>query len=164
MPTTIDLRRPFDFSKLPIVIVAGIFALLTTAIILMILYNVIKDMKRAPKEEIQQVAAPVFVKPDISKLKGEYLGKLNAIEAKYNEDRTKIRPAYEAMSLVVREFVHKATGIDVDKFTLSELTRTEFRGLTELIGEYYKPEFDQISEGDVLASLEKSRRLVTEWN
>ena len=68
------------------------------------------------------------------------------------------------MSRVVREFVYKATGTEVDKFTLSEISRTEFKDLTMLVGEYYRPEFDKISEGDVRASLEKSRRLVAGWN
>ena len=68
------------------------------------------------------------------------------------------------MSKVVREFVYKATGTEVDKFTLAEISRTEYKGLATLIGEYYQPEFDQISEGDVKASLEKTRRLVAEWN
>ena len=106
----------------------------------------------------------VFVKPDLAKLKAVYIAKLNEIEEKYNQDKTRIRPAYEGMSKVVREFVYKATGTEVDKFTLAEISNTEFAGLTKLVGEYYQPEFDKISEGDVKASLEKSRRLVAEWN
>jgi len=163
MPTTINLRRPFDFSVVPIAIVGGIFAALTVAILLMVLYSLIKDMKK--KEKVEQVVEqPVFVKPDLSKLKAAYIAKLNEIEEKYNQDQTKIRPAYEGMSKVVREFVYKATGTEVDKFTLAEITSTEYAGLAKLIGEYYQPEFDQISKGDVKASLEKSRRLVAEWN
>ena len=163
MPTTINLRRPFDFSVVPIAIVGGIFAALTVAILLMVLYSLIKDMKK--KEKVEQVVEqPVFVKQDIGKLKAEYINKLALIENKYNEDPTKIRPAYEGMSKVVREFVYKATGTEVDKFTLAEISRTEYAGLAKLIGEYYQPEFDQISEGDVKASLEKTRRLVAEWN
>ena len=163
MPTTINLRRPFDFSVVPIAIVGGIFAALTVAILLMVLYSLIKDMKK--KEKVEQVVEqPVFVKPDLSKLKAAYIAKLNEIEEKYNQDTTKIRPAYEGMSKVVREFVYKATGTEVDKFTLAEITSTEYAGLAKLIGEYYQPEFDQISKGDVKASLEKSRRLVAEWN
>lgn len=163
MPTTINLRRPFDFSVVPIAIVGGIFAAITVAIILMVLYSLVKDMKK--KEKVEKVVEqPVFVKPDLSKLKAAYIAKLNAIEEKYNQDQTGIRPAYESMSKVVREFVYKATGTEVDKFTLAEISSTEYAGLAKLIGEYYQPEFDQISEGDVKASLERSRRLVAEWN
>ena len=124
----------------------------------------IKDMEKKEKvvEVVEQQA--VFVKPDLAKLKAVYIAKLNEIEEKYNQDKTRIRPAYEGMSKVVREFVYKATGTEVDKFTLAEISNTEFAGLTKLVGEYYQPEFDKISEGDVKASLEKSRRLVAEWN
>ena len=160
METTINLRRLFDFSQLPIIITGVLFALLTVAIILMYLYKLLKDYKPKPKE----APAPVFVKPDMTKLKAEYLASLDSIEAEFNKDTTKIRPAYEGMSRIVREFVYKATGTEVDKFSLSEISMTEFEGLTHLVGEYYKPEFDEISEGDVRASLAKSRRLVSEWN
>ena len=164
MPTTINLRRPFDFSVTPIAIVGGVFAALTVIVLLMVLYNLIKNMRKAEKvvEEVEEQV--IFVKPDLAKLKAAYIAKLNEIEEKYNQDKTKIRPAYESMSKVVREFVYKATGTEVDKFTLAEISNTEFKELTMLVGEYYKPEFDKISEGDVRASLEKSRRLVAGWN
>ena len=163
MPTTVNFRRLFDFSQLPIIITAAVLAALTVAIVLMFLYNLLKDMKKKEKP-VEEAPKLVFVKPDLAKLKAEYIDKLNKIEIKYNEDTTKIRPAYEGMSKVVREFVYKATGTEVDKFTLAEISRTEFAGLTKLVGEYYQPEFDKISEGDVKASLEKTRRLVAEWN
>lgn len=163
MPTTVNFRRLFDFSQLPIIITAAVLAALTVAIVLYFLYSLLKDMKKKEKV-VEEAPKPVFVKPDLAKLKAEYIDKLNKIEIKYNEDTTKIRPAYEGMSKVVREFVYKATGTEVDKFTLAEISRTEFAGLTKLVGEYYQPEFDKISEGDVKASLEKTRRLVAEWN
>ena len=163
MPTTVNLRRLFDFSTLPIVITGAVLAALTVAIVLILLYNLLKDVKKKEKV-VEEAPQPVFVKSDLTKLKAEYMEKLNKIEIKYNEDTTKIRPAYEGMSKVVREFVYKATGTEVDKFTLAEISRTEFAGLAKLVCEYYQPEFDQISEGDVRASLEKTRRLVAEWN
>ncbi|MBQ6303731.1 MAG: hypothetical protein IJK83_06875 [Clostridiales bacterium] len=162
METTVNLRRLFDFSRLPIAITAAVLGLLTLAIIFMFLYDLLKDLKR--KEKAQVVQEKVFVKPDMTKLKAEYLALLDGIEAKFNEDTTAVRPAYEGMSRVVRDFVYRATGTEVDKFSLFEISQTEFGSLTELVGEYYQPEFDSISEGDVRASLAKSRRLVSEWN
>ena len=106
MQTTINLRRLFDFSMLPIIITVVVLALLTVAIVLMYLYDLLKQYQPKPKEEVVE-QKPAFVKPDLSKLKAEYMAKLNAIEQKYNEDTTKIRPAYEGMSKVVREFVYK---------------------------------------------------------
>ena len=164
METTVKLRKLFDFSRLPIAIAAAVLIALTFALILMYLYPILKEYFGRQKEQLPVVQEEVFVKPDMTKLKATYLQSLAAIEAKFNEDPTKIRPAYEAMSKVVREFVYKATGIRVDKFTLCEINNTEYKDLAKLVGEYYRPEFDEISEGDVRASLERSRRLVAEWN
>ena len=160
MDTTVNLRRLFDFSQLPIIIVGAVLVCLTVAIVLMFIYGWVKDMK--PKEK--PVEKPVFVKPDITKLKAEYLALLDGIEAKFNEDPTKIRPAYEGMSRVVRDFVYRATGTEVDKYALYEICATEYKDLADLVREYYQPEFDSISEGDVREHLERSRRLVSGWN
>ena len=108
MPTTVNFRRLFDFSQLPIIITAAVLAALTIGIILMFLYNLLKDVQRKEKPA-EEAPKPVFVKPDLAKLKAEYMEKINKIEIKYNEDTTKIRPAYEGMSKVVREFVYKAS-------------------------------------------------------
>lgn len=164
METTINLRRLFDFSQLPIIITGAVLAVLTVAIILMFLYTILKNMELKQKEAEEVIEQKVFVKPDMTKLKAEYLALLDGIEAKFNEDTTKVRPAYEGMSRVVRDFVYRATGTEVDKFALYEIKSTEFKDLAKLVGEYYQPEFDQISEGDVRDHLAKSRRLVSEWN
>ena len=58
MDTTVNLRRLFDFSQLPIVITAAIFAALTVAILLMFLYTLLKNYK--PKEKIIEEPAPSF--------------------------------------------------------------------------------------------------------
>ena len=164
METTINLRRLFDFSQLPIIITGAVLAVLTVAIILMFLYTILKNMELKQKQTEEVVEQKVFVKPDMTKLKAEYLALLDGIEAKFNEDTTKVRPAYEGMSRVVRDFVYRATGTEVDKFALYEISATEYKDLAKLVGEYYQPEFDQISEGDVRDHLAKPRRLVSEWN
>ena len=66
MPTTVNFRRLFDFSQLPIIITAAVLAALTIGIILMFLYSLLKDVKKKekPAEEAPQ---PVFVKPDLAK-------------------------------------------------------------------------------------------------
>lgn len=161
MDVTVRFRQLFDYSKLPILIVAAVLAILTIAIVVMFVKSWWVRKKKVEKPAYVQEE---FVAPDLGKLKVTYLAQLDQIEAKFNEDPTQIRPAYEGMSRVVREFVYKATGTEVDKFTLHEINQTKFQGLAKLVGEYYQPEFDQISEGDVRDSLMKSRRLMSEWN
>ena len=72
MQTTINLRRLFDFSMLPIIITVVVLALLTVAIVLMYLYGLLKQYQPKPKEEVVE-QKPAFVKPDLSKLKADFL-------------------------------------------------------------------------------------------
>lgn len=118
---TVKLRYLFDFSRLPIAIVTGIFLTYTVALILIFLYKLVRDMEIKKKPVEVAVPEEVFVKPDLSKLKAEYLAALAAIETSFNADPTKIRTTYEALSSTVREFVYKATGTKVNKLTLSEI-------------------------------------------
>ena len=50
METTINLRRLFDFSQLPIIITGAVLAVLTVAIILMFLYTILKNMELKQKQ------------------------------------------------------------------------------------------------------------------
>ena len=70
METTINLRRLFDFSTLPVIITGAVLAALTVAIVLMFLYGFLKDFKRKQKEETVP-EEKIFVKPDMTKLKAE---------------------------------------------------------------------------------------------
>ena len=85
------------------------------------------------------------------------------IELDFDSDK-QIRSAYERMSVLIREFTYKATGIEVLKYSLSEIKGTGLDALADLIEEYYEPEFDKISEGDVKASIERTRKVISEWN
>ena len=53
METTIELRRLFDFSQLPIIITGAVLAALTVTVLMMFLYSVLKDIKRKEKEVIE---------------------------------------------------------------------------------------------------------------
>ena len=166
MDTIIKLRKMFQYSTVPIMVVGALLAAVTLAIIIYIIVRIVSRLlkNRKKKPEIVVVRETSWTKPDMAKLRAEYLARLDAIEADFNKDTTGIRPAYENMSRTVREFAYKATGVAVDKYTLSEIRSTEFGSLAELVEEYYEPEFDKISEGDVRQSLENSRRLVRQWN
>ena len=100
----------------------------------------------------------------MQKLKQEYLARLHHIEMEFDSDKTRIRPSYEKMSVLIRDFAYKATGIEVTKYSLSEIKKTELVDLADLIEEYYEPEFDKISAGDVKNSIEKTRGVISRWN
>ena len=59
MPTTVNFRRLFDFSQLPIIITAAFLAALTVGILLMFLYNLLKDVQKK-KKPVVEAPKPVF--------------------------------------------------------------------------------------------------------
>ena len=161
METSVHLQNMLRYDLLPIIMIAGILAVITIVIIVMLLLRIRKNRKSSKKNTVKEL---LWTKPDITKLKQEYLARLYEIESRFDADRTRIRPSYEQMSVLVRDFAFKATGIEVDKYTLYEIRQTHLQKLADLVEEYYEPEFDKISSGDVKASIEKTRRLIAEWN
>lgn len=160
MPTTVELQKMFKFSPWPLTIVVSALVLFTLILIAMFVFSGIKNKKAGRKNTIK---ALLWTPTDIDKLRQEYLAKLMQIELDFDSDK-QIRSAYERMSVLIREFTYKATGIEVLKYSLSEIQGTGLNSLADLIEEYYEPEFDKISEGDVKASIERTRKVITEWN
>ena len=161
MPTTVELQKMFKYSATPIVITVAALIAVTLLLIAMILWKIFKNKKEGKKNTIKSI---LWIKPDMERLRQEYLAKLMKIEMEFDSDTTQIRLAYERMSRLIRDFAYKATGIDVMKYSLSEIRKTEFDNLADLIEEYYEPEFDKISVGDVKASIEKTRGVISKWN
>lgn len=161
MPTTVEVQKMFKYSATPIVITAAALIAVTLLLIAMILWKIFKNKKEGKKNTIKSI---LWIKPDMEKLRQEYLAKLMKVEMEFDADTTQIRYAYERMSRLIRDFAYKATGIDVMKYSLSEIRKTELNNLADLIEEYYEPEFDKISVGDVKASIQKTREVISKWN
>ena len=160
MPTTVELQKMFRFSPWPLTIVACALVLFTLILIAMFVFSGIRNKKAGRKNTIKSL---LWTPTDLEKLRQEYLAKLIQIEFDFDSDK-QIRSAYERMSVLIREFTYKATGVEVLKYSLSEIKGTGLNNLADLIEEYYEPEFDKISEGDVKASIERTRKVISEWN
>ena len=161
MPTSVTLQKMLDYSTLPIIIVGSAILLITLVAVVYILVRVYKNRKSKRKMTAKEL---LWTKPDMEKLKKEYLAKLERIESAFEADPTLIRPTYEKMSKLIRNFAYRATGIEVQKYTLYEIRYAKMNALADLVEEYYEPEFDRISEGDARESLKKTKRMIAEWN
>ena len=161
MPTSVKLRNMLDYSTLPIIIVGTVLLLITIVAVIYILVRVIKSKKNKRKITAKEL---FWTKPDMERLKKEYLAKLARIEEAFLADPTLIRPTYEKMSKLIRNFAYQATGIEVQKYTLYEIRMANMNSLADLVEEYYEPEFDRISEGDAKESIKKTKRMIAEWN
>lgn len=161
METTVELQRMMRYSKLPIIIVGALLAIVTALIISYVVYRVIKLIKANRKPTIKAI---LWTKPNMDVLRAEYLNKLEAVEREFKNNPTAVRPTYEKLSKIIRNFAYQATGIEVQKYSLNEIRGTYLQGLADLIEEFYAPEFDKISSGDVITSIDKTKRMISAWN
>lgn len=161
METSVRLQRMMNYSQWPIYLVGGLLLALTILVIVLLIRRMISLQKANRKATMKEI---LWVKPDMESLKRDYLARLQKIENEYGMNPSDIRGTYEKMSKLIRKFAYKATGIEVQNYSLFEIKATHMKELAMLIEEFYKPEFDKISQGDVRVSIAKTKRMIAEWN
>ncbi|MBR5973800.1 MAG: hypothetical protein IK020_01290 [Clostridiales bacterium] len=160
MPTSVELQDPFSYSFLPVVIMIAV--ILASIVILVAIILVHKKMKAPMK---QKVPKPVVFKPKSrEETKRDYLEKINVIEKKYQAGQMDVRAAHQELSAVVRMFVHDMTGINAQNFSLSELKSNNVHQISNLIEEFYAPEFAERSDKETTASIRDAREVINTWN
>ena len=156
METTVKLQELYAYSILPI----SIIAILVIAITIYILIDKIKK-----KNEIVKIEDVKIVEPkNIKSIQNKYLKRLDNLRKKLELNRITTRVAYQGLSTLIRYFIYEVTDIKVQNYTLSEIETLNMPFLTELIQEYYAPEFAKQSIGDIKQAIEKTRKVVEKWN
>lgn len=155
MKTTVKLQESFSYSKLPIYILG---ALVILGVLYFVISYIIAKSKNKKKLVVKKVSAP-----QIEKIKAKHIAELIKIENDFKAKKIDIRIAYQRISACVRKFVNRATGINTQNCTLQEIRTLNMPQLVNLIEEFYKPEFSPKSEGDVSASILKTKRVIEEW-
>ena len=147
-----DLLRPmFSYSILIIVIVL---------ILIGILFFLLR--KKKPVKEVP----PVIKRPaprNLFVIKNNYLMQINELRDQLKNNTIETRKAYQKLSVIIRNFIFETTQIRVQYYSLQEITQANIPVLTELVEEYYAPEFSKEGEGDCLSSLEKTREVIEKW-
>lgn len=156
METTVKLQDLYAYSILPI----SIIAILVIAITIYILIEKIKKKNEVVKIENVKIVEP----KNINAIKNKYLKRLDNLRKKLELNKITIRVAYQGLSTLIRYFIYEVTDIKVQNYTLSEIETLNMPFLTELIQEYYAPEFAKQSIGDIKQSIEKTRKVVEKWN
>ena len=159
MQITVKLQDMFSYSITPILLFGA----------LAFLFGFIASrMKKSPKKKPQKKETIRITQPEkpknISSIKAAYLKQLADIEQKYSANELTNRMAYQKLSLLVRQFVYEVTNIQVTNYTLQELKELRMPKLYELIEEFYTPEFAVKDDGNVLESIQKTRKVIEEWN
>ena len=157
MKTTVELQDPFNY----LIIWVIIAVLFIGAVIFAQIYFRKKlgdRLKREKKLRIKRITEAT-----LEGKKKKYIGELIFIESDLMQNKINIRQAYQRISLTIRMFVYEVTGIKVQKYTLSEIRRVNIPQLTQLVREYYEPEFARETRADIRASLLKTRKLIEGW-
>ena len=159
MQITVNLQDMFSYSFAPILLF-GAFALLFCFIA--------SRMKKAPEKKPKEKEKVRITQPEkpknISSIKAAYIKQLADIEKKYSANELTNRKAYQKLSIVVRQFVCEVTNIKVTNYTLQELKELNMPKLYALIEEFYTPEFAVKDDGNFLESIQKTRKVIEEWN
>ena len=93
----------------------------------------------------------------------KYLRQLGRLENGISDGTVEARIAYQELSRIIRGFVYEVTRIEVTHYGFSEISALNMPQLTELVREYYEPEFAKDAPGDVLASLYRTRQVMSIW-
>lgn len=151
MQVTTDLRPMFSYSLLYILL------LIVLIILLYVLY------RRTDTKEIKEEVIPI-VPDNLGLIKKKYLKKIDKLSEDATSGEITSRQAYQTLSKIIRNFIYEATNIKVQNCTLKEIKSLDMPKLSELVSEYYDPEFSKVSEGNIVSSIKKTRTVIEKWN
>lgn len=151
MQTQIELNEMFSYSFIPIIIIEIIL------ILTLIIFKFVKE-----KQKDYQIIEPN--KKDKEAIKERYLLKINNLIIDVSNNKIKNRDAYQELSSLIRSFTYEMTSIKVQYYTLSDIEKINMPVLYDLVKEYYEPEFAKNSEGNLLQSIENTRKVIERWN
>ncbi|MCR5542542.1 MAG: hypothetical protein K6F55_00210 [Eubacterium sp.] len=157
MKTSVELQPPFQYMILW-VIIALVFIAAVVAAQIYLRKKLGDRLKREKQIRLKKISEST-----LEGKKKKYIGELVLIEADLRNRKITVRQAYQKMSLCIRLFVRDVTGINVEKFTLTEIRRVNIPQLTQLVKEYYEPEFALESRTDVMASIMRTRHVIEAW-
>ena len=165
MTTSVELQEPLSFAVWPWVALA---VALLGAVAFVLIRKLVAYMKK--KKELERLAAeerkrnPVPVKPSLPELKDKYMQKIIALENQFLTGQIESREAYEELSNLFRTFIYDATGVPAHKFTLYDMRGFNNPIAYNLVNNYYAPEFSSDTKGNILESIDFTKRAVFEWN
>jgi len=119
---------------------------------------------RPPKKKDIEKTVVIPTHKEIDAIKKDYLLKIQKLLDDFNNNKISSRLAYQSLSLLIRHFIYEATNIKVQLFTLKDIEKVGMPVLYELVSEYYDPEFSKISKGNIVSSIEKTRKVIEKWN
>lgn len=156
MQTSIDLRAPFSYNIIPIII----------GIIIIIIISIYFFVKNKSKNEkiISIDKRKELGELNIKEIKKKYINKLDKLKFSVENENIGLREAYQTLSSIIRYFVFDVTNIKVQNYTLEEVKKLDIKYLPELMEEYYRPEFAKESLGNIQMSINNAKGVIEKWS
>ena len=151
MQLNTNIYGPFYYAVYPLIIV---FLLIVITIIVFLCLNI-------KRQKIDKSTSIVFIPKDINSIKNKYLNELDRLAN--NVNNLSKRKIYNKLSILIRKFTLEMTNIDVLKYTLNEIKTLKIDSLTELVTEYYEPEFSKESDANPIKSINKTKEIINKW-
>ncbi|MCQ2532211.1 MAG: hypothetical protein MJ093_05845 [Saccharofermentans sp.] len=128
--------------------------------------SILKHVKLPAFKKKVKVVPPKPVVIDKEKLRKHCLVQISTIERKHSEGKISSRSAFIMVSAAVREFISAVSSNNVSALTLKEITDLNMPALSDLIEQFYHPEFafDDATEDEMAKAFVDARKVVTEWN
>lgn len=164
METTITLQDPFSYALWPIVMlflflfVSGIVFWTQTG------WKKRKSKKDHMDKPLPKAKAAAQYVPSLTQVKQQYVKQLMELRKQYGNDAISDRVCYQNLSLLLRQFISAATGTDMTHMTLTEIRHMGMPKVERLIEEYYKPEFSTDAKCDPEGAMERTKKVIEEWN
>lgn len=156
MHLDVKLQGPYNYSTWPIYL---LLALLVLSIVFLIIY--FKFLRNKIKDKKIKIKKPPLSK--VEEIKNKYLLAIDKIEIDIKLKNIGNRKAYRELSSAIRLFVYEMTGLRVQNYTLTEISTLNIHPLTQLVAEYYSPEFKMAENGNVMESISKTKGVIQSW-
>ena len=156
---TVPLQELFSYKL--IWLITGLILIAVSALVFSFFYARWRKLKRLAESGLTlKKPAPLAV--PVARIK--YMRQLNRLEKALGEGAIEERVAYQELSRIIRMFTHDVTHIDVQNFSYSEISAQNIPQLTELVREYYEPEFAERSNANFEKSLKDTLEIIKKWN
>ena len=157
MKTSVELQGPFSY----LIIWVILAVLFIGAVVFSQIFFRKKLGDRLKKEK--QIRIKKIAESTLEGLKRKYIGELTCIEMDLRNQNITVRQAYRDRLFAGIILFFDVTGIKVQKYSLSEIRRVNIPQLTQLVKEYYEPEFALESRMDVMSSMGRTRSVIESW-
>lgn len=161
METTITLQEPFSYSLWPIMI---LLVILFFSMIIFMAISVNRKNKQNATKSRSKAKEIIPETPTLEQVKQQYMSALTDLKQQYMDENVSERICYQKLSSMLRQFVSSVSGNDITNMTLTEIRHQGLKQVEQLISEYYEPEFSREAKSDIAGAIERTKKVIEEWN